>query len=562
MIRVVLFLVSIALVAVAVAWLEDRPGDVTITWLGLRIETSVMVAAAAVAVVAALSALAWSLLRLLLRSRHIFVRARAARRRARAQHAISHGLIAIGAGDTRAAQRFAAQAEQLAPHEPLALLLSAQMAQASGDRAGAERAFRAMAERSDTKLLGIRGLYVEAQRRHDALASRHYAEAAAHAAPALPWASQAVLADRCAAHDWAGALVALERMRRAGVIDKDSHRRRRAVLLTALAEAETDAARAKTHALEAAKLAPDLVPAAALAGKLCAEAGELRKAMRIVDACWRAEPHPDLAEVYAHLRFGDTARDRLARVQTLARLAPANPESALAVARAAIDARDFATARSALLPLTVAPTQRVAVLMAELEEAEHGDVGRARAWMARALRAARDPAWTADGIVSDHWLPVSPVTGELDAFRWRAPVSEIAAAGPVIEERIEERIEAAPPLSGPARDGTEAELAEPEEAEPRPPEKPVRNPAPPAALTPSPADSAAPASASAALPATSSAPALAPTAALPATPASSPQQPRSRAAPVMPLVHAPDDPGPADDEEPPKPDRSWLSLFR
>ena len=48
------------------------------------------------------------------------------------------------------------------------------------------------------------------------------------------------------------------------------------------------------------------------------------------------------------------------------------------------------------------------MLMAELEETQHGDEGRAREWMARALRAPRDPAWTADGFVSDHWMPVSP----------------------------------------------------------------------------------------------------------------------------------------------------------
>ena len=66
------------------------------------------------------------------------------------------------------------------------------------------------------------------------------------------------------------------------------------------------------------------------------------------------------------------------------------------------------------------------MLMAELEELE-GDEGRAREWMARALNAARDPAWTADGFVSDRWLPVSPVTGRLDAFQWKVPVAELAA---------------------------------------------------------------------------------------------------------------------------------------
>ena len=73
------------------------------------------------------------------------------------------------------------------------------------------------------------------------------------------------------------------------------------------------------------------------------------------------------------------------------------------------------------------------MLMAELEEKEHGDEGRAREWMTRALRAKRDPAWTADGYVSDRWMPVSPVTGRLDAFQWKDPIAELDADEAVIE---------------------------------------------------------------------------------------------------------------------------------
>ena len=61
--------------------------------------------------------------------------------------------------------------------------------------------------------------------------------------------------------------------------------------------------------------------------------------------------------------------------------------------------------------------------MAEIEQRESGDEGRAREWMARALRAPRDPAWTADGFVSDRWMPVSPVSGRLDAFQWKVPLA-------------------------------------------------------------------------------------------------------------------------------------------
>jgi HemY protein len=58
-------------------------------------------------------------------------------------------------------------------------------------------------------------------------------------------------------------------------------------------------------------------------------------------------------------------------------------------------------------------------------EGGSGDKGREREWLARALRAPRDRAWIADGYISDRWLPVSPVTGLVDAFEWRAPADAI-----------------------------------------------------------------------------------------------------------------------------------------
>ncbi len=436
MIRVVLFFVLIGLFALGVAWLADRPGDVAITWQGWRIETSVLFAVAAIAALVVLTTVLWSFLRGVLRAPHRLSVLLRDRRYRRGQLAVSHGLVAVAAGDARAARRFAQEAERMTPGEPLALLLNAQTAQLSGDRAEAERVFRAMARRTDTKLLGLRGLFIEAQRRDDINAARAYAEEAAKHAPALAWAGQAVLEFRCATGDWAGALAALESSRHSGLVDKATAQRQRAVLLTAraMAEEHDDRPRAVALAVEAAKLTPTLVPVAALAGRLLAETGQLRKASRIIETAWEANPHPDLAEIYTHLKPGDSAPERLARIRTLVEKTPGNVEGALAIARAAIDAHEFAEARRALAPLAITPTQRVAMLMAELEEAEHGDVGRARQWMARAVRAARDPAWTADGYVSDRWLPVSPVSGRLDAFEWRIPVAEIAAGGPIIDD--------------------------------------------------------------------------------------------------------------------------------
>ena len=268
MIRVFFFLVLVALLATGAAWIADRPGEIVITWLGWRIETSVLVAAAALVLVVLVALLLWSVVRAILRSPDLIAMFLSHRRGVRGYLAISRGLIAIGAGDARAAKKAADEVAKIAPGEPLALLLNAQYAQLSGDPATAELAFRSMAERDDTKLLGLRGLYIEAQRRKDPAAARSYAEEAAKSAPSLGWAGQAVLDFRCASGDWAAALAALDRNSRNGLIDKADYRRQRAVLLTAqaLAAEDGDRDRARTLALEAVKLAPALVPAAELAG--------------------------------------------------------------------------------------------------------------------------------------------------------------------------------------------------------------------------------------------------------------------------------------------------------
>lgn len=455
MIRVVIFLLAVAVLAAGFVWVADRPGDVAITWMGYRIETSVLVAGLAVVAVVIVLVALWTLVRAILRSPEQVSLLFRHRRAVKGYLAISRGLIAIGAGDLRGAREAAADAARLSPGDPLVLLLTAQSAQMAGDRSGAEHAFREMTRRDDTKLLGLRGLYIEAQRRNDTLAARLAAEEAGKAASTPAWAGQAVLDYRCAAGDWIGALDALDRMKPA--LERADYRRKRAVLLTAhaLDDSNRDAARAAV--LEAIKLASDLVPAAALAGRRLAESGEQRKARKILERAWTANPHPDIAEAYADLRLGDSARERLARMQKLAEFAPRNIEGALAVARAALNAREFATARAALAPYLAAPTQRVATLMAEIEEAEHSDEGRVREWMARAMRASGDPMWTADGTVSEHWLPISP-SGRLDGYAWKVPLAEIGVVRPVLEAPPAERlaVTSAPEApSVPAQGGSE-----------------------------------------------------------------------------------------------------------
>jgi HemY protein len=167
------------------------------------------------------------------------------------------------------------------------------------------------------------------------------------------------------------------------------------------------------------------------------------------------------------------------------------------------------------------PTRQLAMLMAEIEDLEHGDVGRAREWMRRALNAERDPAWTADGVVSEKWLPVSPVTGQLDAFEWRVPLAHLGTPGPVIEDDAAiKSVEPAATAEAERADAVMQEELAHEDVEPD-------------------VIQAAPEKLEAA-----------PATAIPA-PAPRPRRPEA----IIPLIHVPDDPGPdaeSDDESTPE----------
>lgn len=440
MIRILVYFAVVFAVAVGAAWLADRPGTVTIDWQGWRLDTSLMVAAVALLALLAATLVVWAFLRGLFRAPSLFRRYLGRRRENKGHTALSRGLVAVGAGDAKLARRYMTEARRLLPRDPATRFLEAQTAQLTGDSAAARAAFEAMLQDPETRALGLHGLYVEAVRAGEPDAAWHYAEEAATIAPGLPWAGRARFEHAAAVRDWEGAIAILDKNAHNGLVDKPTAKRMKAVLLTARA-LELEAAapeRARALALEAHGLASDLVPAAGVAGRVLARLNDPRRATKVIEATWRRAPHPELAEAYSLVRPGEAGRDRLKRMRALSALKPGDAEGRLAVARAAIDAREFEAAREELRAvLAERPSQRACLLMADLEEAEHGDRGRVREWLSRAVRAPRDPVWTADGVTSEHWAPVSPATGRLDAFEWKVPIEAIGSStGPLVDEAL------------------------------------------------------------------------------------------------------------------------------
>lgn len=433
-IRLFIFLLVVLGLGWGFSWIADRPGLISITWQDHLIETSIMVAATMVVALIAAVMIVWWVIGVIWTSPLSVRRYFRTRKRDRGYQALSTGLIAAGAGNAVLARKMSIRTRGLlsADQEPLIHLLEAQAALIEGRHADARAKFEQMSEDPETRELGLRGLYMEARRLGANEAARQYAEKAVEHAPYLPWAAQATLESRSQSGRWDEAIQLLDQQRAASVLERGEAERLKAVLLTAKASErlEGDPNGAREDAKAALKLAKGLVPAAIIAAKAYLREDNIRKAASILESAWKIEPHPDVGRTYVRARSGDSTLDRLKRAEKLEALRPNNIESLLVVAQAALDAQQFPKARAKAEAAARMQSREAAyLLLADIEEAETGDQGRVRHWMAQALRAGRDPAWVADGIVSDKWLPLSPVTGRLDAFEWKVPFGQIE--GPV-----------------------------------------------------------------------------------------------------------------------------------
>jgi HemY protein len=444
-------------------WLADRPGTVTIQWMGREIQMAFVVAVAFAVIAVAALWFIWNLTRKLWRSPKTALGAWRGRKNRKAYESLSRGIIAAGAGDGIAAAKHASIAGNALSDEPLVNVLAAQAAQLKGDRPAVKRIFEEMTKSPETEALGLRGLFSEARQAGDVSTAMGYAERALRLNPRLAWASSAVLQLQSLRKDWSNAAITVQQQVKSGLMPSDEGNRKQAALLAAhaLALEDSDVTTAMALALKSHKLDVSLVPAALVAARIYASQNNPRKAARIIRETWGSNPHPDLAEVMAHSKAGDGPEPRFERVRDLVKGSTDNLEGAFALARAAVAAQRWDVARKTLEPfLADQPQARICELMADIEEAA-GNKGSTREWLARAIRAPRDPMWVSDGVASHRWVPVSPVSGEIVPCQWKAPFEMLASEKPV-----------AAPVSLPANDSA-IKIEKPKMAELlRPPDDP------------------------------------------------------------------------------------------
>lgn len=341
--------------------------------------------------------------------------------------ALSEGLVALASGESRIALARAAKAEKLLGKPELTSLLIAQAADAAGDKHRATAAYKALVLDEKTRFVGVRGLMMQKLDEGDIETALKLAEKAFALKPKDAETQDILLKLQADALDWKGARGTLGAKMKAGALPKDVYRRRDAILALQEAKVLLDdnaSIEAREAAISANKQSPDLIPAAAMAGRALATAGDIKGATRVLKKAWEAQPHPDLAAAFADILPHEEPQARLHRFKALTVIKPEHPESKMLLAELNIAAEEFPAARRAIGDLaTTHPTARALTIMAAIERGEGSDDAIVRGWLAKALTAPRGPQWCCDKCQAIHaaWSPICKNCSGFDTLSWREP---------------------------------------------------------------------------------------------------------------------------------------------
>lgn len=322
--------------------------------------------------------------------------------------ATTRALVALAAADPTNARREAGRARRLLGDTPQTLLLTAEAARLAGRDGEATEALSALAKHEHASFLGLRGQLRQAVARSDWKAAGEIAAKAEAAYPGAAWLREERTRLAIRSEDWIGAM---------RLTQDDAAK---AALATAAAEADKDPSRALALARQAWEADASLAPAAIAYARKLREAGEGRRAERVLADTWAIRPHPDLADFV--LNLGVNPKEKLREAARLAATNPDHPELHLLLARASLAAglipdarREAEAARAAGLN-----QRRLFLLMARIEETEGGHPEAAAAALRQAAEADPDPIWrcTQCHTPSTSWHAACPACLTPGALAW------------------------------------------------------------------------------------------------------------------------------------------------
>jgi len=344
--------------------------------------------------------------------------------------ALADGLVALASGEGQVAISKAAKAEKYLKRPELTNLIIAQAADSLNDSPKAYEFYKELLKDDRTRFVGIIGIMKHKLSDGDRELALKLAEKAFSLKPKHEKTQDVLLQLQAGNEDWRGARKTLNAKLKYGLLPRDVHRRRDAVL--ALSEARSILAdgkfiEAREASIEANRLSPDLIPAAAMAARSYIQKGKPKNALRIIKKAWEIKPHPDLTAVFKELTEKESEEERIKSFKNLSRNQSDDDETKMFLSELYIAAGNFSDARSALGALVeTLPNARVMTILAAILRGEGESDEEVRDLLTQALNAPRGPQWACENCFHVHtsWVPVCRNCKSFDTLSWKELFSE------------------------------------------------------------------------------------------------------------------------------------------
>jgi HemY protein len=424
MLRLIVLLGFITALSLGASWLADEPGRVVIDWSNYHVKTSLLVIIAAIAGFSLGFMILYALFYTLIRTPRIMLRSRLQKRQSLGLNALTDSFAALATQDVMTAKRHIGRAQYYLPHQPLTLMLSAQIARLEGNDSQARLYLEQMLKAESTEFIAMRGLIENARRSHDDTLALEYAEKAIALKPQDGWLITLLAGLYTTKGKTQQALQLLENASSKRYIDRELFRRLSAYVLYENAKILAEQKRwdfAIAILEDSIRKAPGFAPASALLAEAYAKQNEMKQALKVVSASWKITSHPLLTG--ALLTFYEMDKERKKVISTIEKLAVIHHndrESQFLTAELAIKRSSTDMARRYLEQLLSTETKRACLLMAEIETAE-GNTEQATHWLKRASSAAPDSSYICENCnySSDEWQLICSKCSSVASSVWR-----------------------------------------------------------------------------------------------------------------------------------------------
>ena len=437
MIRALFFLLKVAFIAAIAVWVADKQGSVRFAWTDSSGADMIVNIHLGLFLLGALGVMLFALLLFRVIKGTVdfpksLQRYRRERNKDKGVRALTLGLTAVAAGDTKAAVYQAFRAQKLLPDENgLSLLLKSQAARLDGRDEEANDNFMQLLEHKDAAFLGMRGLLQAALDRKDYASALTIAREAMTLHPKQPWILKITYDLEIKQRELDRALKTLFAAEKHKAIAKDKAQSDRIAMMLYKADMDIEAGNMHAARLKLEKAYgydPSFIPTVIRLARTYLQHGKRRKAIAIIEKAWKVNTHPDLIPLWASAMPGVKAeRQSLEQLKWFERLLALNTDSSqgyLAVAKAAMENGLWGEARNYLKHAeTIRTSKTLYRLYALLEEKTSGDAAMVQDYLQRAADAPPEKCWVCHetGHVYDRWSAYAEPGGRFNSIRWDFP---------------------------------------------------------------------------------------------------------------------------------------------